>query len=71
MRGALVHTSARVLEFDFLRELLRGFAASPLGKDKVSSLVPSTDRDWIETQQQLATEIREFRRVGRMASHRT
>lgn len=64
MSQSLLHTSARVLEFDSLRELLRGFASSPLGKDRVSSLAPSTDRDWIETQQQLATEIREFRRVG-------
>ena len=64
MSQAVLHTSARVLEFDALRELLRGFASSPLGKDRISSLAPSTDRDWIETQQQLATEIREFRRVG-------
>ena len=27
-------------------------------------LAPSTDRAWIENQQQLTTEIREFRRVG-------
>ncbi len=64
MSQSLLHTSARVLEFDSLRELLRGFASSPLGKDRISSLAPSTDCDWIETQQQLATEIREFRRVG-------
>jgi DNA mismatch repair protein MutS2 len=64
MSQPLLHTSARVLEFDSLRELLRGFASSPLGKDRISSLAPSTDRDWIQAQQQLATEIREFRRVG-------
>lgn len=64
MSQAVLHTSARVLEFDPLRELLRGFASSPLGKDRISSLAPSTDCDWIRTQQQLATEVREFRRVG-------
>jgi DNA mismatch repair protein MutS2 len=61
---ALLHTSARVLEFDALRDLLRGYASSPLGQSRVAALAPSTDRAWIETQQALATELREFRRVG-------
>jgi DNA mismatch repair protein MutS2 len=60
----LTHTSARVLEFDSLRELLRGYSSSPLGSDRVSTLAPTTDRAWIERQHQLTTEIREFRRVG-------
>jgi DNA mismatch repair protein MutS2 len=60
----LLHTSARVLEFDSLRELLRGYAASPLGQRRIAALTPSVDRKWIEQQQELATEIREFRRVG-------
>jgi DNA mismatch repair protein MutS2 len=64
MAGELPHTSARVLEFDALRELLRGFASSPLGQQRIAALSPSTDRDWIESQQELASEIREFRRVG-------
>jgi DNA mismatch repair protein MutS2 len=64
MPGDLLHNSARVLEFDSLRELLRGYASSPLGQRKIAALAPSTDRDWIESQQQLATEIREFRRAG-------
>ncbi len=62
--SSLLHTSARVLEFDALRELLRGYASSPLGQQRVTALAPSNDHGWIETQQQLATEIREFRRVG-------
>jgi DNA mismatch repair protein MutS2 len=53
-----------VLEFDSLRELLRGYASSPLGQARVAALAPSTDRAWIESQQELASEIREFRRVG-------
>jgi DNA mismatch repair protein MutS2 len=60
----LSHTSARVLEFDALRDLLSGYASSPLGQRLIDELAPSTDREWIENQQQLATEIREFRRVG-------
>jgi DNA mismatch repair protein MutS2 len=53
-----------VLEFESLRDLLRGYAPSPLGQQRIAALAPSTDREWIETQQQLATEIREFRRVS-------
>ena len=64
MSADLLHTSARVLEFDSLRELLRGFASSPLGRHRIDTLNPSTDRDWIGHQQSLAAEIREFRRVG-------
>jgi dsDNA-specific endonuclease/ATPase MutS2 len=64
MAGELIHSSARVLEFDALRELLRGYASSPLGEGRVAALVPSTDRAWIESQQELASEVREFRRVG-------
>jgi DNA mismatch repair protein MutS2 len=64
MSPDLLHSSARVLEFESLRELLRGYASSPLGQSRIATLAPSTDRDWIESQQQLAGEIREFRRVG-------
>jgi DNA mismatch repair protein MutS2 len=64
MLSDLLHNSARVLEFDSLRELLLAYAASPLGRDRIAALTPSTDRAWIETQQQLADEIRDFRRVG-------
>ncbi len=64
MTGPLIHSSARVLEFESLRELLRGYASSPLGQDRIAALAPSTDRDWIESQQELASEVREFRRVG-------
>lgn len=64
MSEALSHTSGRVLEFDTLRDLLRGYAASPLGRGLISALQPSKDRGWIESQHQLTAEIREFRRVG-------
>jgi DNA mismatch repair protein MutS2 len=61
---SLTQTSARVLEFESLLEMLHGYASSPLGHARIEALVPSTDRAWIETQHQLTTEIREFRRVG-------
>src|SRR6266700_3090100 len=64
MAEELIHSSARVLEFESLRELLRGYTSSPLGQERIAALVPSTDSGWIEGQQQLAEEIREFRRVG-------
>ena len=64
MSSALAHSSARVLEFESLRDLLRGFASSPLGQGRIAALAPSADRVWIESQQALASEIREFRRVG-------
>ena len=60
----MTHSSARLLEFETLRELLSGYASSPLGRRRIAELQPSLDRAWIETQQQLTTEIREFRRVG-------
>jgi len=60
----LIHTSARVLEFEPLRELIQGYASSPLGQQRMAALSPSIDRDWIREQHQLTTEIREFRRVG-------
>jgi len=58
------HTSARVLEFDALRDLLRGYTQSDLGRAKVLALAPSLDLSWIATQHRLTSEIREFRRVG-------
>src|SRR5215471_11009700 len=64
MSAALLHNSARVLEFESLRELLRGYCSSPLGQGRVAGLSPSRDHDWIQRQQTLASEIREFRRVG-------
>ena len=58
------HLSSRLLEFEALRELLAGYAASPLGKRRIADLRASLDRDWIQNQHALTTEIREFRRVG-------
>jgi DNA mismatch repair protein MutS2 len=64
MSSPLIHNSARVLEFDALRELLRAYSSSPLGQAKIGALAPSTDSAWILEQQDLTVEVREFRRVG-------
>ena len=50
---SLAHTSARVLEFESLRDVLRGYASSPLGAGRIAALAPTEDRWWIENQQQL------------------
>ncbi len=60
----MTHSSARVLEFDALRELVRGYTSSDLGRVRVAQLAASTDLAWIQNQQQLTGEVREFRRVG-------
>lgn len=60
----LEHTSAAVLEFGSLRDLLRGYASSPLGLKRIAGLSPSRDIGWIQAQHRLCEETREFRRVG-------
>ncbi len=60
----VAQTSSRLLEFETLRELLAGYTSSPLGLGRIAELRPSLDRAWIENQQELTTEIREYRRVG-------
>src|SRR5208337_3318604 len=58
------NTSARVLEFDPLRQLLATYTASPLGHARVMELTPSRDRAWIGLQQQLTEELRGYLRGG-------
>ena len=60
--GLLSHASAHVLEFDALRDLLRGYALSSLGQTRIAKLAPCSDREWIQNQHQLTTEIREYLR---------
>jgi len=60
----MTHTSRRVLEFDTLLAIVRGYTHSALGRTRVDALQPSTDRQWIERQHQLVAELREFLRVG-------
>jgi DNA mismatch repair protein MutS2 len=60
----VAESSSPLLEFETLRELLAGYASSPLGLARIAELRASLDRAWIENQQMLTTEIREYRRVG-------
>jgi DNA mismatch repair protein MutS2 len=60
----MAESSSRLLEFESLRELLAGYASSPLGRGRIAELRASLDRGWIENQQMLTAEIREYRRVG-------
>jgi DNA mismatch repair protein MutS2 len=60
----LSHTSAGPLEYDGLRDLLRGYTQSALGRSRLAALVPSADRAWIERQQELAAEIGDYLRAG-------
>jgi DNA mismatch repair protein MutS2 len=60
----LQNSSAQVLEFGPLRDLLLGYASSELGYGRIAGLAPSLDFDWIQNQHQLTAEIREFRRAG-------
>ncbi len=58
------HCSEHVLEFDQLRQVLALYAGSPLGQARVMQLTPSSDRLWIERQQQLTEEVRGYLRAG-------
>jgi DNA mismatch repair protein MutS2 len=64
MLAQLAHSSSRALEFGSLRDLIQGYATSPLGQERIAGLCPSVNREWIENQHRLTTEIREYRRVG-------
>lgn len=60
----LTDTSTRALEYDGMRDLLRAYTSSDLGRTRVEQLAPSSDRAWIERQQQLAAEIGAYLRAG-------
>src|SRR5271166_2377062 len=62
--STIQHSSARVLEFDLLRQLLAIYTASPLGHARVMELTPSRDRAWIWLQQQITEELRGYLREG-------
>ena len=64
MPSPLAHSSSRVLEFEHLRDLVRGYASSDLGRARVAALAPTADRDWIIRQHRLTAEIRQFLKAG-------
>ncbi len=62
--GGLKYSSAAVLEFPSLMQIVRGYASSEAGQAYVAALEPSTDREWIARQQQLTSEIRGYLAAG-------
>ena len=64
MPDPLLHSSAAVLEFDRLREMVRGCCQSELGRQAVDELAPTADAEWVERQQQLTAEVRAFLQAG-------
>ncbi len=52
------HADLAALEWEPLLALVAGFAASPVGRNAIVTLRPSTDEPWIKHQHQLANEVR-------------
>ncbi len=52
------HADLAALEWEPLLALVAGFAASPVGREAILALKPSTDDVWIGWQQQLVGEVR-------------
>ena len=52
------HADVAALEWEPLLALVAGFAASPVGREAILALQPSTDEEWIGRQHQLAGEVR-------------
>src|SRR6266850_2319766 len=60
----MLHSSAPVLEFESLREMLVAYTASELGRSRVAALAPSVDAAWIRRQQQWTAEIARYLATG-------
>jgi DNA mismatch repair protein MutS2 len=52
------HADFAALEWEPLLGLVAGFAASPVGRQAILDLRPSTDEEWIARQHQLTGEVR-------------
>ena len=52
------HADFTALEWEPLLALVAGFAASPVGRNAILDLRPSTDDGWIRSQHQLTAELR-------------
>src|SRR5580658_2958780 len=52
------HADFAALEWVPLLALVAGFAASPVGRQAILDLRPSTDEEWIARQHQLTAELR-------------
>lgn len=62
------HTSADILEFDSLKQLIGRFIAGPLGRIEVEQLQPSSDRAWVEESLAELAEAVELNRLGERLS---
>jgi DNA mismatch repair protein MutS2 len=54
----VAHADFAALEWEPLLALVAGFASSPVGREAILALVPSTDEEWIARQHQLTGELR-------------
>jgi len=54
------HADLAALEWEPLLALVGGFAASPVGREAIQALRPSTDEEWIGRQHRLAVEVRQL-----------
>ena len=52
------HADFAALEWTPLLELVAGYAASPVGREAILALQPSTDEGWIGRQHRLVSEVR-------------
>jgi DNA mismatch repair protein MutS2 len=52
------HADSAALEWELLLTLVGGFASSPIGRQAILALWPSTDESWIALQHQLVAELR-------------
>ncbi len=52
------HADLAALEWEPLLALVAGFSASPVGRNAILALQPSTDEEWIGRQHQLTAEVR-------------
>jgi len=52
------HVDLAALEWEPLLALVAGFAASPVGREAILALRPSTDEEWIGRQHRLTGEVR-------------
>jgi DNA mismatch repair protein MutS2 len=57
-------TSADILEFESLRQLIRRYIASPLGRRELESIEPSSDRERLEEQLAETAEAMEYVRAA-------
>jgi len=54
----VLHADLAALEWEYLVELVAGFAASRVGRQAILALHPSIDEDWIAHQHRLTAEVR-------------